>query len=45
VSIVVYPQGAWYAGVTLADVDEIVERTLRRGEIVERLRAPYDRPA
>ena len=45
VSIVVYPQGAWYAHVTLADVDEIVERTLLRGEIVERLRAPFDRPA
>lgn len=45
VSVVVYPQGAWYGGVTLADVDEIVERTLRRGEVVERLRAPYDRPA
>jgi (2Fe-2S) ferredoxin len=45
VSIAVYPQDAWYAGVTLADVDEIVERTLMRGEVVERLRAPYDRPA
>jgi len=39
VSIVCYPQGAWYARVTLADVDEIVERTLLRGEIVERLLA------
>jgi len=35
----------WYAHVTLADVDEIVERTLLRGEVVERLRAPFDRPA
>ena len=43
VSIVIYPQNAWYAQVTLADVDEIVERTLKRGEIIERLRAPFDR--
>ena len=44
VSIVCYPQDIWYAHVTLADVDEIVERTLRRGEAVERLLAP-PRPA
>ena len=43
VTIVCYPQNAWYAHVTTADVDEIVERTLKRGEIIERLRAPYDR--
>ena len=44
VSIVCYPREIWYAHVTLADVDEIVERTLLRGEVVERLRAPFDRP-
>ena len=44
ISIVCYPQNVWYAHVTLADVDEIVERTLLRGEVVERLRAPFDRP-
>lgn len=43
VSIVCYPLNVWYSRVTLTDVDEIVERTLIRGEIVERLRAPYDR--
>jgi len=43
VSIVVYPQEAWYAHVTLADVDEIVERTLKKGEVIDRLRAPFDR--
>lgn len=36
-SAVVYPQGVWYRGITLDDVDEIVERTLIRGEIIERL--------
>lgn len=40
VSAVVYPEGIWYRHVTLADVDELVERTLLRGEVVERLRAP-----
>jgi len=35
--IVVYPEGVWYAGVGLSDVDEILERTLVKGEIVERL--------
>ena len=37
-TIVVYPEQVWYAGVTLADVPEIVERHLIGGEPVERLR-------
>lgn len=44
VSIVCYPNEIWYARVTLADVDEIVERTLARGELVERLLAPPKTP-
>ncbi|MCB9897546.1 MAG: (2Fe-2S) ferredoxin domain-containing protein [Planctomycetes bacterium] len=40
ISAVVYPEGVWYRGVTLDDVDEIVARTLVAGEIVERLLAP-----
>lgn len=40
ISAVVYPEGAWYRGITLDDVDEIVERTLVNGELVERLLAP-----
>jgi (2Fe-2S) ferredoxin len=43
VSAVVYPQGVYYGRITLADVDEIVRRTLIGGEIVERLRAPFER--
>jgi (2Fe-2S) ferredoxin len=39
VSIVCYPHDIWYAHVTLADVDEIVERTLLRGERVARVLA------
>lgn len=36
--IVVYPEGVWYGGVTVDDVEEIVERHLVHGEVVERLR-------
>jgi (2Fe-2S) ferredoxin len=38
VAVVVYPEGVWYGGVTVADVPEIVERHLLGGEPVERLR-------
>ena len=34
---VVYPEGVWYTYVDRADVDEIVERHLLGGEVVERL--------
>lgn len=35
--MVVYPQGIWYAPKTEADIDEIVETHLDKGEPVERL--------
>ena len=38
VAVVVYPEGVWYGGVTVADVPEIVERHLVNGQPVERLR-------
>jgi (2Fe-2S) ferredoxin len=34
---VVYPEGTWYTFVDQADIDEIVERHLGQGEVVERL--------
>lgn len=37
-TVVVYPEGVWYGGVTLKDVDEIVDEHLVHGRIVERLR-------
>lgn len=39
-TLVIYPEGVWYGGVTLADVDEIFEEHLRNGRPVERLRLP-----
>ncbi len=35
--VIVYPDGIWYAGVSVADVDEIVRNHLVRGKPVERL--------
>jgi (2Fe-2S) ferredoxin len=38
--VVCYPEGVWYAGVTAADVPEIVEKHLLGGEPVERPPVP-----
>ncbi len=38
ITVVVYPEGVWYGGVTLDDVDEIFTRHVLGGEVVERLR-------
>jgi len=35
--MVIYPEGVWYSYATRADIDEIAERHLMRGEIVGRL--------
>lgn len=37
-SIVVYPDGVWYGGVTVADVDEIVDEHIANDRPVARLR-------
>lgn len=39
---VVYPEGTWYGGLTLGDVDELVEEQLVAGRAVERLVIPDD---
>ena len=36
-AVIVYPEGIWYAHVTVADVPEIIERHLKGGVPVERL--------
>ena len=40
VTVVIYPEGVWYGRVTVDDVDEIIERHVIGGEVVERLRIP-----
>jgi len=42
VTIVVYPEAVWYGGVTLADVDELVESHLVNGRPVKRLEIPSE---
>ena len=37
---VVYPEGVWYSYVDVADIDEIVDSHLVRGEVVQRLLVP-----
>lgn len=36
-SVVIYPQGVWYAGVKQEDVEEIIQEHLLGGRIVTRL--------
>ena len=43
VTIVVYPEATWYGRVTLADVDEIIEKHIVGGEPVERLVIPQEK--
>ncbi len=38
--LVVYPGDVWYTYVDKEDIDEIIQRHLVKGEIVERLRLP-----
>jgi len=39
-TVVVYPEAVWYGGVTLADVDEIIDSHILGGKPVERLIIP-----
>jgi (2Fe-2S) ferredoxin len=36
--VVVYPQGTWYTYVDNSDIDEIIDRHILKGEVVERLK-------
>jgi (2Fe-2S) ferredoxin len=42
-TVVIYPEGIWYGGVTPDDVREIVERTIVLGEVIERLLVKHPR--
>jgi len=39
---VVYPEATWYTFVDQADLDEIIDKHLARGEVVQRLLLPPD---
>ncbi|NOX90224.1 MAG: (2Fe-2S) ferredoxin domain-containing protein [Calditrichaeota bacterium] len=36
-TVVIYPQGIWYGGVSVEDVDEILEKSILNDLIIERL--------
>ncbi len=36
-ALVIYPEGAWYKNFTEKEIDEIVEKHVKKGETVERL--------
>jgi (2Fe-2S) ferredoxin len=42
VTVVVYPDNVWYGGVTVDDVDEIIEKHVQGGVPVARLVIPED---
>jgi len=39
-ALVIYPGGVWYSYIDEDDIDEIIDRHLLQGEVVERLRLP-----
>jgi len=41
--VVIYPQGIWYGGVTVADVPRIVEETMVHGRILTDLLIPDEK--
>jgi (2Fe-2S) ferredoxin len=41
-TVVIYPRGIWYGGVTLADVPRIIEQTIIGGRILEDLQIPEE---
>lgn len=40
VTVNLWPANGWYCGVTLTDIDEILDRAVLAGETIERLRMP-----
>ena len=40
VTVVIYPEAVWYGGVKVQDVEEIIEKHVIGGEVVERLVMP-----
>lgn len=45
ISMVIYPEGIWYGGVKKEDIEEIIDRTIINGEVIQRLLNPNARYA
>ncbi len=45
VTVVIYPEGIWYGRVKVEDVEEILDRTILNGEVIQRLLIPDRRYA
>jgi (2Fe-2S) ferredoxin len=43
ISMVIYPDGIWYGKVSEQDIEEIVEKTLLKDELIDRLLMPFMR--
>lgn len=37
-TVLIYPQGLWYGGVRISDVNEIIEKSVIKDEVIERLK-------
>jgi len=42
-TVVIYPQGIWYGGVTLQDVPRIIDETIVAGRVIDDLLIPDER--
>ncbi len=45
VTMVIYPEGIWYGGIIKEDIEEIIDRTIVGGEVIQRLLIPNARYA
>jgi (2Fe-2S) ferredoxin len=43
ITMVIYPEAIWYGRVTPDDIPEIIDRTIIRGEVIQRLLIPDSR--
>lgn len=42
--LVIYPEGVWYTYQSTQDIDEIIEKHILKGEVVERLKLSSEPP-
>lgn len=44
VAVVIYPDQIWYGGVKLEDIDEIIDKSILKDEVIERLKINFAGP-